>query len=81
MVGLLRKVAHLARVLIVTHDPLVVNELSPEEVSLVTRGEDDTPHAESLASLWSERARSGFALGEFWLSRKGESESGALSAV
>ena len=57
------------QVIVATHSPLVINELQPEEVSVVTRTAEagtrvtpikDTPRFESRAKV--------YALGELWLS-------------
>jgi len=57
------------QVLMATHSPLVINELQPEEVTLVTRHSErgtrltllrDTPHFEERSKV--------YALGELWLS-------------
>lgn len=69
VVRILREISKGTQVLIATHSPLVVNELQPEEVSVVTRkpGEgtrvtpiEDTPD-------FVERSRI-YALGELWVS-------------
>ncbi|HEY2027665.1 MAG TPA: AAA family ATPase [Myxococcales bacterium] len=57
------------QVIIATHNPLVINELKPSEVSVVTRTREfgtqvnlisDTPHFEERSKV--------YALGELWLS-------------
>jgi predicted ATPase len=73
IVGMLRSIAenpeHPVQVLMATHSPLVVNELRPEEVTIVTRDPatgtrlrpiNETPHFEERSKV--------YALGELWLS-------------
>ena len=57
------------QVVLATHSPLVVNELKPEEVSVVTR----TPEAGTKVRRVSDipdldKLQSVFSLGELWLS-------------
>jgi len=68
VVRVLREIAKDRQVVLATHSPLVVNELTPEEVSVVTRDPitgtrvtrlRDTPNFEQRASV--------YALGELWL--------------
>ncbi|MCW5804890.1 MAG: AAA family ATPase [Deltaproteobacteria bacterium] len=65
----LREVAKTTQILIATHSPLVINELAPEEVTLLTRdlerGTIATPIAETTAFRAREKV---YALGELWLS-------------
>lgn len=65
----LREVSKTTQVLLATHSPLVINEMKPEEVSVVTRPPekgtqvtriDKTPGFEDRAKV--------YALGELWLS-------------
>ena len=69
IVGILREVSKKTQVIIATHSPLVVNELEPEEVSVVTRTVDEgtivTPIKET--SNFETRSKA-YALGELWLS-------------
>lgn len=69
VVGVLREISQTTQVLIATHSPLVVNELKPNEVSVVTRTQEkgtivtpikDTPNFEERSKV--------YALGELWLS-------------
>jgi predicted ATPase len=66
---ILREVAKTTQILIATHSPLVINELKPEEVTLLTRdlerGTIATPIAETTAFKAREKV---YALGELWLS-------------
>ncbi len=57
------------QVLIATHSPLVVNELRPDEVSVVTRSVDAGTKVRPLSSTanFAERSKV-YALGELWLS-------------
>lgn len=76
----LREVSKTTQILIATHSPLVINEMKPEEVSVVTRPPekgtqvtriDRTPDFEDRAKV--------YALGELWLSyADGEYESPLL---
>jgi hypothetical protein len=70
-------------VLIATHSPLVINELKPEEVTVVTRsrgaGSIFTPLPET--PNFAERSKV-YALGELWLSyANGVDEQPLLSPV
>jgi predicted ATPase len=65
----LREVSQRTQIILATHSPLVINELEPEEVTIVTRRPDrgtictpmkDTKHFETRAKI--------YALGELWLS-------------
>jgi predicted ATPase len=66
----LREVSKTTQVLIATHSPLVINEMQPEEVTVVTRPSieegtrvtliKDTPNFEQRSKV--------YALGELWLS-------------
>lgn len=85
VVSTLRRIAerHGTQVLIATHSPLVVNEMKPEEVSIVTRpsldaGTQVTPIRETPNF---ERRASVYALGELWLSyADGTTEAPLLSS-
>lgn len=65
----LREVSKTRQIVMATHSPLVVNELQPEEVTLVTRTESEgtkfTPIKET--PNFAQRAKT-YALGELWLS-------------
>jgi predicted ATPase len=65
----LREVSQRSQIILATHSPLVINELKPEEVTIVTRTAErgtlctpmrDTKHFETRAKV--------YALGELWLS-------------
>lgn len=69
VMSILREISEHSQVLIATHSPLVVNELQPEEVSVVVREESagtqvrrifDTPNFVERTKIYS--------LGELWLS-------------
>jgi energy-coupling factor transporter ATP-binding protein EcfA2 len=64
-----REISQRTQIILATHSPLVINELKPEEVTLVTRTAErgtictpmkDTKHFETRAKI--------YALGELWLS-------------
>jgi predicted ATPase len=65
----LREVSKRSQVLIATHSPLVVNELAPEEVTIVTRTNDRGTICTPITQTknFAERTRT-YALGELWLS-------------
>jgi len=69
VVAILRKVSEGAQVVIATHSPLVINELRPDEVTVVTRDETTgtkcTPIRETQG--FDDRAKV-YELGELWLS-------------
>ncbi len=66
---ILREVSKRTQVVMATHSPLIINELQPEEVTIVTR----TPEAGTICTPmtatknFAERAKI-YALGELWLS-------------
>lgn len=65
----LREVSKNTQVLIATHSPLVINEMQPDEVTVITR----TPETGTKATLIKdtpnfEKRSSVYALGELWLS-------------
>jgi predicted ATPase len=72
VVRMLRAIAedneHPIQVLMATHSPLVINELKPEEVTVVTRDDGGT-HATPIAETphFDERSKV-YSLGELWLS-------------
>jgi predicted ATPase len=72
VVRMLRAIAedkeHPVQVLMATHSPLVINELKPDEVTVITRDEGGT-HATPIASTphFEERSKI-YSLGELWLS-------------
>lgn len=69
VMGLLREMSKSMQVLIATHSPLVINELSGDEVTVIVRDEEhgtrgtllsDTPNFEKRSKV--------YALGELWVS-------------
>jgi predicted ATPase len=76
----LRDISSKTQVLIATHSPLVVNELQPEEVTVVTRSREAGTKATPLQETpnFEERSKV-YALGELWLSyANGEDEAPLL---
>jgi hypothetical protein len=67
-------------VIIATHSPLVVNELRPDEVTVVTRSRETGTKATLIKDTPSFEERSKvYALGELWLSyANGEDEAPLL---
>jgi hypothetical protein len=65
----LRAISEKTQVIIATHSPLVVNELRPEEVTVVTRSPETGTKATPIQTTpgFEERAKV-YALGELWLS-------------
>ncbi|AGP34387.1 hypothetical protein SCE1572_07635 [Sorangium cellulosum So0157-2] len=65
----LRLVSEKTQVLLATHSPLVVNELQPEEVTVITRAGEQGMRATRILHTpgFEDRARV-YALGELWLS-------------
>ncbi len=64
----LREVSKRTQIILATHSPLVINELKPEEVTVVTRPDGATsckPMSET--KNFAERSKV-YALGELWLS-------------
>jgi len=66
---MLREISRTTQVLVATHSPLVVNELSGEEVTLVTRDPERGTQVRRLSETpnFAERSKV-YALGELWLS-------------
>ncbi len=75
----LREISKTTQVLIATHSPLVVNELSGDEVSVVTRDPDRGTQVRRLSSTpnFEERSKV-YATGELWLSYANGSDEGPL---
>jgi predicted ATPase len=69
VMGVLREVSKTTQVILATHSPLVINELAPNEVTVLRR----TPELGTKATLikdtpnFDERAKV-YALGELWVS-------------
>jgi predicted ATPase len=64
----LRDVSKTSQIIVATHHPLVINELQPDEVTLVTRTHERGTIATPLSSTknFEQRAKA-YALGELWL--------------
>ncbi len=77
---ILRAVSEKTQVIITTHSPLVVNELRPDEVTVVTRSKERGTRATSMKDTPNFHERSKvYALGELWLSyANGEDEAPLL---
>ena len=77
---ILREISKETQVLIATHSPLVVNEMQPEEVSVVTRKPETGTKVTLLADTPDFEARSKiYALGELWIAyANGEDEAPLL---
>jgi len=69
VVKILREVSKRSQIVLATHSPLVINELQPEEVTIVTRtaerGTICTPMKDTIDFGTREKI---YALGELWLS-------------
>jgi predicted ATPase len=65
---ILRRISESVQVVIATHSPLVINEMKPSEVTVVTRDESGT-HCTPIANTkgFEDRFKV-YALGELWLS-------------
>lgn len=64
----LRKVSEKTQVVLATHSPLVINEMRPEEVTLVTRTVAEGTRFTPICKTTNFEARSKtYALGELWL--------------
>src|SRR5262249_1707773 len=77
---ILREISKQTQVLIATHSPLVVNELQPDEVSVVTRKPGTGTRVTCLKDTPDFVARSKvYALGELWIAyANGEDEAPLL---
>jgi predicted ATPase len=65
----LRELSKTTQIILATHSPLVVNELEPHEVSVVTRSRETGTHATLIKDTANFEERSKvYALGELWLS-------------
>jgi predicted ATPase len=64
----LREVSNTSQIILATHHPLVINELQPDEVTLITRTPERGTIATPLSSTKNFEQRSQvYALGELWL--------------
>jgi len=79
VVKVLRRISEQTQVLIATHSPLVVNELAPEEVTVLTRSEGEGTRARSIkeADNFEDRSKV-YELGELWLSYANGEDEGPL---
>ncbi len=69
IMSLLREISAETQVLVATHSPLVVNEMKPEEVTIITRNARDGTRAKPMTETKNfEQRRQVYALGELWLS-------------
>lgn len=69
IVKVLRSISTKTQVLIATHSPLVINELQPEEVTVVTRDPAKGTQIHPIKDTPNFKERSKvYALGELWLS-------------
>lgn len=65
----LRAISETTQVILATHSPLVINELQPDEVTVVTRSKEHGTKATLMKDTPSFDERSKiYALGELWLS-------------
>lgn len=78
MLGL-RDLSKTVQILIATHSPLVINELAPEEVTVITRTAKDGTEATVIKDTphFEERSKV-YALGELWLSYANGKDEGPL---
>jgi predicted ATPase len=66
--AILRKISETAQVVIATHSPLVINEMQPGEVTVVTRDDGGTRCTPIAKTNGFEDRFKVYALGELWLS-------------
>jgi ABC-type branched-subunit amino acid transport system ATPase component len=65
----LRAISEKTQVILATHSPLIINEMRPDEVTVVTRSVEQGTRATLLKDTADFEERSGvYALGELWLS-------------
>jgi predicted ATPase len=76
----LRAISEKTQVVLATHSPLVINELQPDEVTIVTRSKEHGTTATLMKdTLGFEERSKVYALGELWLSyANGEDEAPLL---
>jgi predicted ATPase len=69
IVRIFREVSKRTQVLMTTHSPLIINELAPEEVTVVTRKPETGTICTPMTATknFAERSKA-YALGELWLS-------------
>lgn len=69
VVSVLREISKTTQVVMATHSPLVINELQPDEVTLVTRTPEEGTKFTPIKDTHNfEKRSSVYALGELWLS-------------
>lgn len=69
VMNVLKEVSKTSQVVIATHSPLVINELEPDQVSIITRDPETGSKATLMTKTKNFRERAGvYALGELWLS-------------
>ncbi len=69
VVKVLREVSAHTQVIIATHSPLVINELQPNEVTILTRDEKTGTRAKRMdRTTHFQQRQQVYALGELWLS-------------
>jgi predicted ATPase len=68
VMDILRRISDTAQVVIATHSPLVINEMQPAEVTVVTRGEGGTLCTPIAKTQGFQDRFKVYALGELWLS-------------
>jgi predicted ATPase len=69
VVHVLREVSKTMQVIIATHSPLVINELQPNEVTILTRDEKTGTRATRIdRTTHFQQRQQVYALGELWLS-------------
>jgi hypothetical protein len=83
VVRILREISRTTQVVLATHSPLVVNELRPEEVSVVTRTPEEGTKVKRIHETPDFEARSKiYALGELWIAyANGEDEAPLLEGT
>lgn len=69
VVKVLRNVSHRMQVIVATHSPLVINELQPNEVTILTRDDKTGTRATRMdRTKHFQQRQQVYALGELWLS-------------
>jgi predicted ATPase len=69
IMSIIRELSKTTQVLIATHSPLVINEMEPEEVTILWRDDEKGTQAMPIAETSNFKDRSQvYALGELWLS-------------
>ncbi len=83
VVQVLRKMSETSQIVMATHSPLVVNELSGDEVTVVTRTPEEGTQGKLLSQVPGyEDAMKVYQPGEFWLSyADGDTEAALLNGT